>query len=344
MKPESQSVPVGTLARVVEALEALGTPAWPILARHGVTPAALAEPMAPLALSACARILADAAEAAACPHLGILVGARANMENAGPLRLLLLSSRTLRDAADGILRYGRIWYRGVDTALTTREGFASFSVEIAGAFAGRDDLVTAYLAANVHMFRMLLGRSWAPVAVHLSRPRPPRLGPYTAQFGTHVLFGQPRDEFLFPADTLDAHCGVADKGLESSVVRYLGELESHVQPDFLGQVRQAIRDLMLLGECTAPRLASLFAVHRFTLHRHLQDYGTSFALLLDEERDALAQRLLTSTDMPIGDIARVLGFKSQAGFSKAFMRWHGAAPSTLRTGQQRRPRLTVRRR
>ena len=343
MKPETRSVPIGTLARVIEALEALGADPWPILARHGVTPAAMQEPMAPVALSVCAGILSDAAEAVACPHLGVLVGARANMENAGPLRLLILSSGSVRDAVDGILRYGRIWYRGIDTALTAREGFASFSVEIGGAFTGREDLVSAYMAANLQLFRMLLGKAWTPTAVHLSRPSPARAGPYTAHFGTHVLFGQPRDEFLFPADTLDQRFWVTDKGLESSVVRYLSELESHVMPDFLGQVRQAIRDLMLLGECTAPRLASLFAVHRFTLHRHLQDHGTSFAQLLDEERQALAERLLGSTDMPLGDIAGVLGFKTQAGFNKAFLRWRGVSPSSLRSGQRRRPRLTVRR-
>ncbi|HBD32826.1 MAG TPA: AraC family transcriptional regulator, partial [Cupriavidus sp.] len=66
--------------------------------------------------------------------------------------------------------------------------------------------------------------------------------------------------------------------------------------------------------------------HRFTLHRHLQDHGTSFAHLLDEERDTLARRLLANTDMPLGDVARALGFKTQAGFNKAFMRWQGVAP------------------
>ncbi|CAG2157917.1 HTH-type transcriptional regulator VirS [Cupriavidus yeoncheonensis] len=343
LKPPARSVPIGTLARVIEALEALGTDPWPILARHGVSPAAMHEPMAPVALSVCAAILADAAEASACPHLGVLVGARANMENAGPLRLLVLSSGTVRDAVEGILRYGRIWYRGIDTALSIREGFASFSVEIDGSFTGREELASAYIAANVQLFRMLLGKAWSPTAVHLSRPSPVRAGPYTAHFGTHALFGQPRDEFLFPAETLEQRRGITDKGLESSVVRYLSELESHVMPDFLGQVRQAIRDLMLLGECTATRLASLFAVHRFTLHRHLQDYDTSFAQLLDEEREALAGRLLSGTDMPLGDIAGVLGFKTQAGFNKAFLRWRGVSPGTLRAGQRRRPRLTVRR-
>lgn len=342
-KPPTRSVPIGTLARVIEAMEGLGKDPWPILARQGVTSATLQEPMAPVALQVCAAVLAQACEAAACPHLGVLVGARANMENAGPLRLLILSTGTVREAVDGILRYGRIWYRGIDTALTVREGFASFSVEIAGNFAGRDDLATAYMAANVQLFRMLLGKAWVPTSVRLSRPSPVRAAPYTAHFGTHVLFGQPRDEFLFPVDTLDQRRGVADKGLESSVVRYLSELESHVAPDFLGQVRQAIRDLMLLGECSATRLASLFAVHRFTLHRHLQDYDTSFAQLLDEEREALAERLLTSTDMPLGDVAGVLGFKTQAGFNKAFLRWRGVSPGTLRGGQRRRPRLTVRR-
>ncbi|MGO4327177.1 AraC family transcriptional regulator ligand-binding domain-containing protein [Cupriavidus sp. 2TAF22] len=343
MKPVNRSVPMGTLARVIEVLRELGVDPWPVLGRHGVTAAALEEPMAPLALAVCARILADASDSAACPHLGVLVGARANMENAGPLRLLLLSSKTARDAVEGILRYGRIWYRGIDTALTVREGYAAFSVEIDGTFAGREELLTAYLAANLQLFRLLLGKMWTPAAVHLSRPLPAGLGPYASHFGPHVLFGQPRDEFTFASATLDQRCGVADEALESSVVRYLSELESHVMPDFLGQVRHALRDLMLLGECTATRLASLFAVHRFTLHRHLQDHGTSFAVLLDEERRALARRLLANTDLPAGDIAQALGFKTQAGFNKAFQRWEGVPPGALRTERRRRPRLTVHR-
>ncbi|KWR81675.1 hypothetical protein RN01_15430 [Cupriavidus sp. SHE] len=346
MKPESRSVPVGTLARVVEVLQAQGDDPWPILARHGIGHASLHEPMAPLALQVCGRILADAADATGRPHLEVLVGARANMENAGPLRLLLLSSRSVRDAAEGLLRYGRIWYRGINTALTVRDGYAVFSIEIDGVFAGREALLTAYLAANLQLFRLVLGKLWMPAAVSLSRPPPLELGPYAAHFGSDVRFGQPRDEFVFPAATLEQRCGVggvAGEAVESSVVRYLGELESHVAPDFLGQVRHAIRDLMLLGECTAPRLAALFAVHRFTLHRHLQDHGTSFAQLLDEERDTLARRLLANTDMQLGDVARALGFKTQAGFNKAFMRWQGVAPGTLRAGQRRRPRLTLQR-
>jgi hypothetical protein len=36
----------------------------------------------------------------------------------------------VRDAAEGLLRYGRIWYRGINTALTVRDGYAVFSIEI----------------------------------------------------------------------------------------------------------------------------------------------------------------------------------------------------------------------
>ena len=57
----------------------------------------------------------------------------------------------------------------------------------------------------------------------------------------------------------------------------------------------------------------------------------------------LARRLLANTDMQLGDVARALGFKTQAGFNKAFMRWQGVAPGTLRAGQRRRPRLTLQR-
>jgi AraC-like DNA-binding protein len=144
------------------------------------------------------------------------------------------------------------------------------------------------------------------------------LGPYAAHFGSDVRFGQPRDEFVFPAATLEQRCGVggvAGEAVESPWCATWANW-SHMSRRISGQVRHAIRDLMLLGECTAPRLAALFAVHRFTLHRHLQDHGTSFAQLLDEERDTLARRLLANTDMQLGDVARALGSRHRPALTR----------------------------
>ena len=67
-----------------------------------------------------------------------------------------------------------------------------------------------------------------------------------------------------------------------------------------------------------------------TLRRRLESEGTSFRRLLDEVRDALAVQLLTTSDIPVAEIARRLGYSDTANFTHAFTRWHALPPSHFR--------------
>jgi AraC-like DNA-binding protein len=63
-----------------------------------------------------------------------------------------------------------------------------------------------------------------------------------------------------------------------------------------------------------------------TLHRRLEEEGTSFRQVLTEVRRELAARHLSERRLAIGEIAFLLGFSEPSAFHRAFKRWTGHGP------------------
>jgi AraC-like DNA-binding protein len=83
----------------------------------------------------------------------------------------------------------------------------------------------------------------------------------------------------------------------------------------------------------APNLtvvASRLAQSPRTLQQRLLEHGTSFALLLDDERRLHALGVLSNAGIPVSTAARRAGYRSVEGFSRAVRRWTGMSPSQWR--------------
>ncbi len=65
----------------------------------------------------------------------------------------------------------------------------------------------------------------------------------------------------------------------------------------------------------------------------VQDYGMTVAQFIREHRLALAHEQLTTSSLPIREIASRLGYSQMSNFSALFKSFYGYSPSTLR--QQR---------
>jgi AraC-like DNA-binding protein len=157
---------------------------------------------------------------------------------------------------------------------------------------------------------------------------------YARFFRAPVLYDQPRHAVFFPESVLDETRPGSQQLLDSFLREYMGELEAREQPDFVSRVRGVIESLLPSGECSAVRVADMFAIHRVTLHRYLREQGTTFEDLLDQARRNLASRMLEQTDLPVGEIATALGYGAPTSFVRAFKRWHGVTPGA---GRSRRP-------
>lgn len=328
--PEATGLPVGTLSELPNVMRESGHDPWELLESFGIRPEMMAKPLTPIPIRVHGEILQAAADATGNATIGLLLGQRAHLDNAGPVKLLVFNAKTMREAVEGLVRYVGLWYHGIRFVLTRERGFACIAVSADGKFTGRDAVLIAYLAAAVNHLEAIFGRAWRPAQIHMACRRPAQAEAYARFFRVPVLFDQPRYAIFFPDAALDAPRAGSNQGLDAFLREYLGGLESRDKPGFAGKVRRMIGDLLASGECSAARVADLFAMHRVTLHRHLRDEGTSFEALLDESRRDLALHMLEHTDVQVGEIASTLGYGASGSFVRAFSRWHGTSPGSWR--------------
>jgi AraC-like DNA-binding protein len=67
-----------------------------------------------------------------------------------------------------------------------------------------------------------------------------------------------------------------------------------------------------------------------TLRRRLADQRTSFREIDREIRHTLALEYLQETNLPIKQVADLVGFENPANFTRAFQRWAGHSPRRSR--------------
>jgi AraC family transcriptional regulator, regulatory protein of adaptative response / methylphosphotriester-DNA alkyltransferase methyltransferase len=80
-------------------------------------------------------------------------------------------------------------------------------------------------------------------------------------------------------------------------------------------------------------VAHRVATSRRQLQRAFQEVGrTTFRTYLGEVRMRNAAQLLRQGGMPVREVAMRVGYSQPAQFAKAFRRYHGASPSSLRHG------------
>ncbi|HEY5854959.1 MAG TPA: AraC family transcriptional regulator [Aldersonia sp.] len=327
----TRSIPAGALANLPKVLATFGVDAWPLLASHGVTAELLTRhPLAPLPIETHGRILYEAAAASGCDHLGLLLGQFASLDNTGPLRFLIMNADTVGDALDAVSRFSPIWYRGITATRSADRGYVSLSLSVEGLFQGREQLLTAYLVAHVQILRILEAPSWRPTLVRLSYREPVSADLYRRFFGAPVYFNEARHEVMFPEEFLGERVSGTDPNLRRFFDGHLQQLQTGAGRDVVGQVRRAVEESLQAGDCSIEKVARLFSVHRITLYRHLAREGTTFDAVVDETRRDLAEQFLAQTDLPLLEISRLLGYRNQSAFSRAFQRWYAQTPRQWR--------------
>jgi len=81
-------------------------------------------------------------------------------------------------------------------------------------------------------------------------------------------------------------------------------------------------------------VARSIATSRRQLQRVFAEQRTSFRAELQRARMTRAADLLRDPSLPVAAVARAVGYRQPAQFSKAFRRHHGRPPSELRGGSR----------
>ncbi|MEU8900940.1 AraC family transcriptional regulator [Nocardia sp. NPDC048505] len=281
-----------------------------------------------------AAVLELAAHRLDCPDLGLRIAYRQDLDMLGPLALAIRNSPTLGDALECTSRYLFVHARSLSLTVepdpyedrgivALRYGVQPGSpTPVQGT-----DLGLGFLHRTI---QRLAGERYGLRSVELPyRPQAP-LRVYEEFFHAPVRVGRPAAMLRVPGNLTDRSLSGGDENLHRLAIAFLAEQARHAGVSIVPQVRAAIQQLLGTTPPEVGMVAKLLTLHPRTLQRRLGAEGTTFARILDDVRRTEARRYLTTTDMPMTQIAALLGLSEQATFTRCCRRWWGATPSAVR--------------
>jgi AraC-like DNA-binding protein len=337
---ELRPIRSASLRGYVELVRSLGHDPQPFLRAAGLSMRLLADPETMISSDAVRGLLEDTAVATGTEDFALRLAAMRDLGNLGPISLVLKDEPTPRQALDTLCRYLRL----LNASLVTRIEDAGNAVLIRedlvfpGARSARQSVEMA-VGVKFRILRELIGPHWRPLGVSFSHRPPADPAAHRAFFGQKVAFHQEFNGLVCAAADLQIPQTPSNPGVAGFARRYLESVLSSQRAGSAETVRQLILALLPGGRCTTEQVALHLRVDRRTLHRHLASDNLSFSELLQQVRTDLVVRHLRDSDLPVGDVASLLGFASASAFSHWFrsafgcsaQQWRRQAPTNRRT-------------
>ena len=311
-----------------------GDPA-PFLARVGLRAADLQDPSRWITLKGFLRLLDLASRGLDEPAFGVALARGRDLAYLGPLLLMAQHSEDVGAALHNISRYIGFQNTSHRTAFDIGPQTCIRSFEMPRDLRRLgDQFIEASLVSTQRLVSHLIGED-APVLWYSVRHAPLRpLERYTAELGVPIRFEQDLDGAVFDRDLAARRIPNRDPNLQKFVMDYLDERFVPAEHEVVSATRNLIEALIPSGRAKVETVAERLALHPRTLQRRLTEHGLSFSRLLEEQRKAMAERLLREGNLPLGNVADFLGYAEQSAFNHAFERWHGVAPSRWARGDR----------
>lgn len=273
--------------------------------------------------------------------LGLHMASNIQPSTLGAIGHLLQACATFGDLIDVVVRYNGLLSNIGRSSVVHAPGLIELRWECLAGSALFKRHASEYVIGTFVMLTRLLAQGSGtsapfPTAVHFAHARPQdpeRIKEYFAFFGCPVHFGQAHSAITAPSSLLSMRLAFGDAAIKELLERHTGQLLSQRSlqtPSIKDDVRRLLKALILAGEPTKDAVALQMGISPRSLHRRLQEAGTSYRGLLDAERSELACERLASTDAPTTEIARRLGFSSPQAFLRWFRPLLGMTPSQYR--------------
>jgi AraC-like DNA-binding protein len=288
-----------------------------------------------VSVKALVTMLESAATELGCPDLGLRIAARQDLGTLGSLALALQASATAEEALDCTKRFLFVHSHTVTLALVPDPSHAKGVVALR--YDIGDNPVTSQgidlgLGSVHRALEELVGGPYGLRAVELPHhPRAP-IARYESFFGAPVRVDRPVGLLRIPVAMLKQPLkSGGNLHLRQLAEAFLAEQVPDHNPRVIApRVRASIQQTLGTAPANITTVAAMLSMHPRTLQRRLAAEKTSFATLLDDVRRHSARHYLTGTDMPLTQVAGLLGFSEQAVLTHSCRRWWSATPTSVR--------------
>lgn len=326
-------VPANMPATMVRVGADQGIPADKLLEQTGITENMLSDPGTRLTYQQILLLIDNLIEHYPLKGLGLDIGSAVNINQFGMLGYAILSCADIRSA----LQLGLKYHSLIDPAFTFEVMEQSDTVAIRLTTHIPIDpvyrmLCDVFVVNFATLGRFLAGAQLQPREVHLNHPKPDYSERYAEHFSCPVLFDQPRTELIIKSEILGLPLMMADQATATMAENQCADILARLGPK--EGIASKVRRILLSTPGQFPpvdAVASHLATSTRTLSRSLREIGTSYQRILDEVRKEMAIEYLRNSNLPIEEIAALVGYSDPSNFRKAFRRWTTQAPSYYRT-------------
>jgi AraC-like DNA-binding protein len=279
-------------------------------------------------------LLDTAAAELGCAAFGLLLAEAEDETILGPLAVALSACATVAEAADCASRFLHVHCPAMTTTVRpdpTEPGTVVLGYDIIVPGAPYPTQAMELGVAMTHRILVaLVGEEYGLRAVDLSHGPQSEPERYREFFGVDVRFHRPESALHITQETLLAPLPSRNEQVRRIAMDYLSRHHPPPVASVPEQVRATIVEVLGVTSATVTHAARLLNVHPRTLQRQLAAEGTTFEQILDTVRRNTARKLLSGSDLPLAEVASLVGLADQATLTRAVRRWFGDTPSRFR--------------
>ena len=270
-----------------------------------------------------------AAEACRCPEFGLIHASRWPMGVFGQIWLLMRDAETVAAALRCYVKYFGLFTDMGTFRFEQADGgqWLHYVSQPLGRY-GRRQVINATLAVVFLFVRANAPAQHQPPRVRLRQP-PVDNDSFTGFFGRCPDFDSVSDALFIDNTTLDRQIGRGElRGISRQSVLLQSQMKG---PVILSEVKSLLSVLLPSKEASLKMVAETMRYSERSLQRRLEHLGTGFRELVDAVRAEQAWHHVTSSRLPISQIAFMLGYETHSAFARAFKRWHGTSSKAARS-------------
>jgi AraC-like DNA-binding protein len=326
---------VGVAVAIPAILREFGFDPNQVIAETQLLPSLLEDPENIIPFVALGRLAAHCAKCTKCDHFGLLVGQRGNFSSLGRVGFIAQNSPDVGSALTSLATNMHHHNQAAAVTLAVKGMLTSFGYAIFYAVEGADQIADGAMAVACRLMRKLCGDGWSPSTVSFAHRKPTDEAPYKQFFKAQSQFDAEETALLFETRWLNVRLEAAEPELRRLLLQELKQSRALTPSDLPHDVRQVVRTMVGMGNCSMEAVTRFLGVRERTLYRHLLARGTSFKEIVDETRYEIAQQMLRDTEIPLSKIAEQLDYSEVSAFNRAFSRWSGTPPAKWRRSHSR---------
>lgn len=303
-----------------------------VSAKFGIDPKAGYDTEATMPISTMFAISDHVARQTNIDCMGFIIGDTVPVGFASTLDYVAIAAPSLRQGLKNWVRFSALSSGGIAFRFEERDGQGIFDWLVPDRYGPNSHYLFGVSAFFVRRIQYITGISDLDVVIEFTVSAPKVTSDFQKEMGRRLRFDRDHDRIFIPDEYLSMAHHTAEPNLYRMAEQAaLAELKSRGEEgDFLFEVCELLGTAIKDGNHGLKEISSALGMTPRTLQRRLAESGTSFRDLTEDVRKNLAGHYLKDTNLPLSEIAFLLGFSDLSSFSRSARAWYGIGPREYR--------------